>query len=111
MRSASRMAATLRQRYGKGSVMVVVSRSDRRAEIGHEDVERVVGGAMSHTFPSDYRRRSQALNKGRPVARQPQRAGRGVQGASRASWRVSSTRSGRTKRPAAVDRPARGRQS
>ena len=43
VRNASRMAATLRQRYGADKVSVVISRSDRRAEIGHEDVERAVG--------------------------------------------------------------------
>ena len=67
VRSASRMANTLRQRYGKEKIVVVVSRSDRLAEIGHEDVERAVGAPVRHTFPSDYRRALKALNKGRPV--------------------------------------------
>ena len=47
---------------------MVVSRSDRLAEIGHEDVERAVGGKVKHSFPSDYRRALEALNKGRPLA-------------------------------------------
>ena len=34
---------TLRQRYGRDKVTVVLSRSDRRADIGHADVERVLG--------------------------------------------------------------------
>ena len=67
VRSASRMAAALRQRYGKDKLTVVVSRADRLAEIGHEDVERAVGSPVKHSFPSDYRRALQALNKGRPV--------------------------------------------
>jgi pilus assembly protein CpaE len=67
VRSASRMAASLRQRYGKDKLTVVVSRSDRLAEIGHEDVERAVGTPVRHSFPSDYRRALQALNKGRPL--------------------------------------------
>ena len=67
VRSASRMAAALRQRYGKDRLTVVVSRADRLAEIGHEDVERAVGSKVRHSFPSDYRRALQALNKGRPV--------------------------------------------
>ncbi len=46
---------------------MVVSRADRLAEIGHEDVERAVGSPVRHSFPSDYRRALQALNKGRPV--------------------------------------------
>ena len=67
VRSASRMAAAFRQRYGKDKLTVVVSRSDRLAEIGTEDVERAVGAPVRHSFPSDYRRALQALNKGRPV--------------------------------------------
>ena len=67
VRSASRMAAALRQRYGKEKLSVVVSRADRLAEIGHEDVERAVGASVKHSFPSDYRRALDALNKGRPV--------------------------------------------
>ena len=75
VRSASRMATTLRQRHGKNKLTVVMSRPDRLAEIGHEDVERAVGVKVSHTFPSDYRRALEALNKGAPARpRQPQRA-------------------------------------
>jgi pilus assembly protein CpaE len=68
VRSASRMATTLRQRHGKEKLSVVLSRADRLAEIGHEDVERAVGTKVKHSFPSDYRRALDALNKGRPVA-------------------------------------------
>jgi pilus assembly protein CpaE len=68
VRNAARMAAALRQRYGKDKLTVVMSRADRLAEIGHEDVERAVGSPVKHSFPSDYRRALQALNKGRPVA-------------------------------------------
>jgi pilus assembly protein CpaE len=67
VRSASRIAAAMRQRYGKDKVSVVVSRADRLADIGHEDVERAVGSSVEHSFPSDYRRALQALNKGTPV--------------------------------------------
>lgn len=67
VRSASRMAAALRQRYGKDKLTVVVSRADRLAEIAHEDVERAVGTSVKHSFPSDYRRALHALNKGRPI--------------------------------------------
>ena len=38
------------------SLSVVISRSDRLAEISHEDVERAVGVKVKHSFPSDYRR-------------------------------------------------------
>jgi pilus assembly protein CpaE len=67
VRSASRMSTSLRQRYGKDKVVVVLSRADRLAEIGHEDVERAVGAPVQHSFPSDYRRALQALNKGKPL--------------------------------------------
>jgi pilus assembly protein CpaE len=67
VRSASRMATSFRQRYGKDKVWVVVSRSDRLAEIGHDDVERAIGGPVKFTFPSDYRLALQALNQGKPI--------------------------------------------
>ena len=68
VRGAGRMAATLRQRYGKDRVKVVVSRFDTHAEIGQTDVERVVGGSVRHLLPSDYRTALQALNSGVPIA-------------------------------------------
>jgi pilus assembly protein CpaE len=68
VKSASRMAAILRQRYGADRVKVIVSRSDRQAEIGQADVERAIGCQIAHTFPSDYRVAMQALNRGRPIA-------------------------------------------
>jgi pilus assembly protein CpaE len=68
VRSASRLAAMLRQRHGKDKLTVVMSRPDRHAAIGHEDVERAVGLKVKHTFPGDYRRALEALNKGRPLA-------------------------------------------
>jgi pilus assembly protein CpaE len=67
VRNASRMAATLRQRYSQARLSLVVTRTDRRAEIGYEDVERTVGIDISNTFPSDYRAAVQAMNKGRPL--------------------------------------------
>jgi pilus assembly protein CpaE len=67
VRNASRTAATLKQRYGQARLSVVLARTDRRAEIGLEDVERTVGVEISHTIPSDYRLALQAMNKGRPI--------------------------------------------
>jgi pilus assembly protein CpaE len=67
VRNAGRMAATLRQRYGAARLSLVLTRTDRRAEIGHDDVERTVGMEISHTFPSDYRLALTAMNKGRPI--------------------------------------------
>jgi pilus assembly protein CpaE len=68
VKSASRMAAMLRERYGREKVKVVLSRSDRDADIGEGDVEKAVGCKVAFTFPSQYRVALQALNKGRPVA-------------------------------------------
>jgi len=67
VRGAARMAATLRQRYGKERVQVVVSRYDTASPIGETDVARATGGAIRHTFPSDYRLAVDALNRGMPL--------------------------------------------
>lgn len=67
VRGAARIATALRQRYGKERTQVVVSRYDTVAEIGQEDIERVVGSSIKHLFPSSYRQAVDALNKGRPV--------------------------------------------
>jgi pilus assembly protein CpaE len=67
LRSASRLATALRQRYGKDRVNVVVTRFDPTAEIGRSEVERVMGGKVVHVFPSNYRVALGALNTGRPV--------------------------------------------
>ena len=67
LRSGSRMAAALRQRYRPERVMVVVNRFDSNAEIGHDDVERVIGSSVKHVVPSDYRSSLEALNRGKPL--------------------------------------------
>jgi pilus assembly protein CpaE len=66
--NAGRMSAALRARYRKAKVMTVINRSDRRSEIGHQDIERAVGGVISFLVPSDYRRALHAIHKGRPLA-------------------------------------------
>jgi pilus assembly protein CpaE len=68
LRSAGRLAHMLRTRYGSSRVMPVMNRFDRRAEIAHADVERVIGDSVKHLIPSDYRMALEALNVGRPVA-------------------------------------------
>ena len=50
VRAATRVAATLRQRYGKDRVSVVVSRFDKLANIGEDDVERVLGSRVAIRF-------------------------------------------------------------
>jgi pilus assembly protein CpaE len=70
LRSASRLAATLRQRAGAHRVRLAINRYDSDAEIGRKDVERVMGGPVAYTFPSDYRASLAALNKGEPLIMQ-----------------------------------------
>ena len=67
LRSASRLAALLRQRCGTQRVKLAISRFDAESEIGRKDVERVLGGPIAYTFPSDYRAAVAALNKGEPL--------------------------------------------
>lgn len=65
--NAGSMSAALRSRYRKAKVMTVINRSDRRSEIGQQDIERAVGGAIAFQVPSDYRRALHAIHKGRPL--------------------------------------------
>jgi pilus assembly protein CpaE len=67
VRAATRVATGLRVRYGKDKVSVVLSRYDRQAEIGIEDVQTAVNGPVKHVFPSDYRLAVEALNHGQPL--------------------------------------------
>lgn len=68
VRSATRIVSAMRQRYGKERVRVVVTRYDRQADIGQEDVEKALGTKLKHVVPNDYRAALTALNKGRPLA-------------------------------------------
>ena len=72
VRRAGQVATLLRQRYGKDKVASVVSRYDARAEIGQDDIERVVGLPVWAVLPSDYRRAVAAANVGRPLVREGQ---------------------------------------
>jgi pilus assembly protein CpaE len=67
VRGAARMATTLRQRYGRERIQVVVSRYDAASDIGQEDIERATGGKVKHLFPSNYRLAIESLNKGQPI--------------------------------------------
>ena len=67
VRAATRMCASLRQRYGRERLSVVISRFDLESDIGQSDVERVLGSPISYTFPSNYRIALDALNAGRPL--------------------------------------------
>jgi len=68
VKSASRLASMLRGRYGRDKIGLILSRSDRDADISQADVEKAAGCSVTHIFPSNYRAALQALNKGRPVA-------------------------------------------
>ena len=68
VRNGARIAATLRARYPKTNVDIVINRSDSRSEIHQQDVEKVVGGRIAQLVPSDYRRALLAMHKGRPLA-------------------------------------------
>jgi pilus assembly protein CpaE len=68
VKSASRLANMLRGRYGRDKIGLILSRSDRDADISQADVEKAAGCSVTHIFPSNYRVALQALNKGRPVA-------------------------------------------
>jgi Flp pilus assembly CpaE family ATPase len=67
LRTAGRLGQVLRIRYGMTRVKTVVNRFDRKAEIGHADIERVTGDTVKHCIPSDYRVAVDAMNTGRPV--------------------------------------------
>ena len=67
LKSASRLAGVLRQRCGNGRVKLAISRHDAESEIQAKDVERVLGGRIDYTFPSDYRAAVSALNRGQPL--------------------------------------------
>jgi pilus assembly protein CpaE len=66
VRGANRVGDALSRRYTREKVSLVVSRFDKGADIGVEDIEDVVHAPVRHTFPSDYRLALTALNEGRP---------------------------------------------
>lgn len=67
LKSSSRLAGVLRQRCGTDRVKLAVCRHDVESEIQARDVERVLGGRITLTFPSDYRAAVGALNRGEPL--------------------------------------------
>jgi len=68
VRNASRMAAGLRQRYGKERISIAVARYDPQARIGQTDIEQAAGTKVRYVLPSDYRRAIEALNSGNPLS-------------------------------------------
>ena len=109
MRNAGRIAATLRQRYGKDRVKVVHQRYDKQAEIGQEDVERVVGSPVKHVVPSDYRAGAAGAEQGRPLALDNgQQAGDAFHDACvRPGWRAGREPVARRRRAAACSAGSR----
>jgi pilus assembly protein CpaE len=68
VRAASTLADMLRRRYGREKTSVVITRYDRNAEIGRDDVEMAVHGEVHSVLPNDYRAAVEALNLGQPFA-------------------------------------------
>jgi len=66
VRGAQRVADALSRRYTREKVSLVVSRFDKAADIGTDDIQDVVHLPVRFTFPSDYRLAMHALNEGRP---------------------------------------------
>ena len=110
VRSASRLAAALRQRYGHDRVLVIVSRFDKQADIGQADIEKVVGveghARAAERLPAGAAGAQQGPAAG---ARQPQQAGGRVQqpgqGPGTSRFRAEAERAGRRRllRPADAD--------
>jgi pilus assembly protein CpaE len=85
VRSAYRLVANLRHRYGSDRIGLVVNRADRTAEISVEDIEKAVHTKVRHVLPSDYKAAVAAINKGEPLARAGQtRLASSLHGLSRA---------------------------
>jgi pilus assembly protein CpaE len=97
VRAGSRLSDMLRRRYGREKVSVVLTRYERAAEIGREDVEMAVHGDIRFVFPSDYRVAVEAFNLGRPLV-----LGKGT----RLGEACSEFAAALTGRPASVEAPA-----
>jgi pilus assembly protein CpaE len=67
VRSASKMVRSLRLRYGKDRVQIVVSRYDADSVIGQDDIERATGSTVRHLFPGNYAVALDSLNRGCPM--------------------------------------------
>lgn len=68
IRNANRLVDTLGQRYGKNRLSLALTRFDKAAEIGTDDIEKVVGLPVSYVLPNDYRAAVRAINQGVPLA-------------------------------------------
>lgn len=67
VRTAGRMASSLRGRYGPDRVQVVVHRYDTAAQIGLDDIEQATSSRVRFLFPNNYPVALDALNKGVPL--------------------------------------------
>ena len=92
-RQPARRAAAPALRH-PAACKLAINRFDTESEIGRKDVERVLGGTVAYTLPSDYRAAVAALNKGEPLIN-------GQQGRLPMQFRRSGARS---RRPAAAQR-------
>jgi len=53
---------------GKDRVRVLVNRAARRSGLAASDVQKILGAAVSHSFPNDYPSLDRALAEGEPLA-------------------------------------------
>ena len=67
IRRATKIASLLKLRHGRDKVSAVVMRHDSRADIGQNDIERVVGLPVWRMLPNDYRLALTAVTSGRPL--------------------------------------------
>ena len=72
LRSAYRLVARLRQRYGGERIGLLVNRADRQSEISLAEIEKAVNAKTKHVFPSEYKPALVAANHGEPLARSTQ---------------------------------------
>ena len=95
VRSAHRLVASLRHRYGGERVGLIVNRSDKMSDISIEDIEKATHSKARHVLPSDYKAALAAMNKGEPLARATQgRLAAALQGLSRTLMGEEGPKSG-----------------
>jgi pilus assembly protein CpaE len=67
IRNATRLVEALAQRYGKDRLVLALARFDKTAEIGADDIAKVVGLPVTYAIPNDYRSAVRAVNQGQPL--------------------------------------------
>ena len=73
VRAGARLVQMLRERYDPDNIRLLLSRTDRQADIDSREIERVTGLSIACAFPSEYRTAVHALHTGRPFVLERQR--------------------------------------